>query len=221
MPQLERNHILLGITHDVKNREQQHTRSNTYPVKCIYARKINSGLGDAYRIEQALLSLLRPYRIPTPRGRPSEILWVDASDGPTEQEIIDVIKLFPGEEIDLNEEIDDDTAQNRKLVEEVARESERRARFRFSLIGIQPGATLTFRHDGEITCEVLSDRHVGYDGERVLLSQAARLAMESVGRANASGAYQGSQYWNFNGKSLQSIRDEVETGETEPSEINR
>ena len=217
MPQLDKNHILLGITHDVMEREKTHNQYNTYPVECIYAREIKGSTGTAYKIEQALLVLLHPYRIRTKSDNPTETLWVNAPDGPNEQDIIDIIKLFPGTDIDLSSP-DDDTAKSRQLAREVQQERGRREHFRFHLVEITPGSELTFKYDADITCKVIDDRMVKYDRESMPLSRAARFAMEKTGRGNSSGSYQGTQYWNYNGRLIEAIRNEIEDREIDSND---
>ena len=217
MPQLERNHILLGITNNVSSRERQHNTNNTYPVKCIYARQVDGEPGTGKKIEQALLTLLMPYRLQTRSGRPNETLWVNVPDGPTEDDIIDVIKLFPGTDIDLSNP-DADTAESRTLATRI--EGTRRPNFSFGRYGIDVGSELTFKYqddeENKITCKVVDPGStVEFQGQEMKLSTATRVAMERCGRANASCAYQGSIHWNHNGKLLQKIRDDHETQEPE------
>ena len=210
MPQLDRNHILLGITHDVKDRERQHIAANTYPVQCIYARRIEGDTGAAYKIEQALLALLHPYRVLTAKGNPSETLWVD-EPGPTEDDIIELIRQFPGTDIDLGE-IDDEFTEIRELADEVEQERRRRRpRFRFSMNDVPIGSELRFKYDEEITCNVADGRTtVDYKGQDVNITQATRKVMEETGRAYSHGTYQATQFWKFGDKLLEAIRRENE-----------
>ena len=220
MPQLERNHILLGITGDISSRERQHNSNNTYPVKCIYAREVDGKPGTGKDIEQALLTLLAPYRLKTRTGRPSETLWVNVSDGPTEDDIIGLLKLFPGTDIDLSNP-DAQTAESRSLATGIEEEgAARRPKFRFGRYGIGIGSRLTFKYEDaeekEIECEVVDeDSNVEFQDQTMRISTATRAAMEHCGRANASGSYQGTLYWYHNGKLLQKIREDYEAQDLE------
>lgn len=220
MPQLERNHILLGITNDIIVRERQHNSSNTYPVKCIYAREMDGEPGTGKSIEQALLTLLTPYRLKTRTGRLSETLWINVSDGPTEDDVIGLLKLFPGTDIDLSNP-DAETAENRSLATGIEEEgAARRPKFRFGRYGIGIGSKLNFKYEdaeeNNLECEVVDeDSNVEFQGQTMRVSAATRVAMEHCDRANASGSYQGTLYWYHNGKLLQRIRDDHEAQELE------
>lgn len=86
-----------------------------------------------------------------------------------------------------------------------------RSRFNFSLISIEAGTILYHRKDETITCEVLNDREVNYNGERTSLSRAALDAYHSLGYDWKS--VSGPETWMFEGKSLDLLRKEIEYGE--------
>lgn len=84
----------------------------------------------------------------------------------------------------------------------------KRARFRFSMVGIPVGELITFVPTG-IQVKVASDNSVEYQGRLYKLSRFARDFMPPDKR-NASGAYQGSKYFSFEGKILEDLRKERE-----------
>jgi hypothetical protein len=92
--------------------------------------------------------------------------------------------------------------------EQEALDSERRRRsgFRFSEVGISKNAVLTSAFDSGQTCEVYDDRKVLFRGEVTSLSKSALTLAHETGR-NWS-AIQGPQYWNYQGKSLEEMRQE-------------
>lgn len=77
--------------------------------------------------------------------------------------------------------------------------------FSFYRRGIKNGDIITFRYDETITATVIGEREVRYLGYEYKLSPLTRKIMEELGRGNKSGAYQGSQYWCFEGTKLSDI----------------
>lgn len=79
------------------------------------------------------------------------------------------------------------------------------------MVGIAPGAVLTFKLDEDITCRVLDNRNVGFEGEKISLSGAALSVMRQ--RGNNWKAVQGAAYWIFEGKTLKEHRELLESSE--------
>lgn len=77
-------------------------------------------------------------------------------------------------------------------------------RFRFSLAEVPIGSILEWADDRQITCRVVDDRHVEYDGERTTISGAAKHLKEWT-------AAQGSLYWIYEDETLQERRDRIES----------
>jgi hypothetical protein len=99
------------------------------------------------------------------------------------------------------------------------RARQRRSVFRFSLVGIPVGATLTFTRDSNITCTVVDDRKVSFEGELLSLSIAADLALKKVGVNWKS--VQGPAHWEYDGETLDERRIRLEEGgedEREPTQ---
>lgn len=84
----------------------------------------------------------------------------------------------------------------------------KRARFRFSMVGIPVGELVTFVPTG-VQAKVASDNSVEYQGRLYKLSRFAHDFMPPDKR-NTSGAYQGSKYFSFEGKILEDLRKERE-----------
>lgn len=80
-------------------------------------------------------------------------------------------------------------------------------RFSFYAKGIQNGAVITFHYDPEIKAKVIGEREVDYLGITYKLSPLTYKIMEERGELNSSGAYQGAQYWDYNGVKLAQIKD--------------
>lgn len=67
------------------------------------------------------------------------------------------------------------------------------------------GATINFIKDPTITAKVVGKSEVEYNGKRTKLSPLTREIMEQRGEGNKSGAYQGAQYWEYEGIKLADI----------------
>lgn len=79
--------------------------------------------------------------------------------------------------------------------------------FSFYRKGISNGAIITFRFDENIKAKVVGEREVEYYGTVYKLSPLTHDIMDKLGLLNESGAYQGAQYWNYNGVRLAQIKD--------------
>ena len=95
-----------------------------------------------------------------------------------------------------------------KDVEKKEKRDMKRGRFKFSMVNIPIGSTLTFIPTG-IEVKVASDDQIEYEGRIYKLSPFVGTFMPEDKR-NASGAYQGSKYFSFNGKVLEEMRMEME-----------
>ena len=106
-----------------------------------------------------------------------------------------------------------------KRFDDVAKTRTVSNRFSFYAKGIQDGATITFRYDPEIKATVVGEREVDYLGITYKLSPLTYKIMEERGQLNESGAYQGAQYWDYNGIRLAQIKN-VETDPLKPEETS-
>ncbi len=85
----------------------------------------------------------------------------------------------------------------------------KRSRFKFSMVGIPIGATLTFIPTG-LKVKVASDDQIEYEGRIYKLSPFVGTFMP-VEKRNASGAYQGAKFFSYQGKVLDDLRREKES----------
>jgi hypothetical protein len=83
-----------------------------------------------------------------------------------------------------------------------------RARFRFSMINIPIGATVTFVPTG-LEVRVADDDHVEYEGRIYKLSPFAGTFMPK-NKQNTSGQYQGPRFFSYKGEILDDIRKRME-----------
>jgi hypothetical protein len=83
-------------------------------------------------------------------------------------------------------------------------ETKRRAKINLYAIGIQPGAVLTLSRDEDVHASVVNGNRVEYEGQIMSLSASALAALHKLGYT--SGAASGSDYWMYDGKTLDEIR---------------
>lgn len=77
---------------------------------------------------------------------------------------------------------------------------------RLSFINLQlVGEEVNFIADKEIVAKVVSDKEVEFEGRKWLLSPLTKELETRRGTVNASGSYQGAQYWEFDGMKLAEI----------------
>lgn len=95
-----------------------------------------------------------------------------------------------------------------KDVEKKEKREIKRGRFKFSMVNIPIGSTLTFIPTG-IEVKVASDDQIEYEGRIYKLSPFVGTFMPADKR-NTSGAYQGSKYFSFKGRVLEEMRMEME-----------
>jgi hypothetical protein len=88
-------------------------------------------------------------------------------------------------------------------------EKTKRPRFKFSIIDVKIGETITFAPTG-IKVKVASDNSVEYDGRIYKLSPFVGTFIPDEQRT-PSNAYQGAKYFTYNGKILDDIRKEKES----------
>ena len=81
------------------------------------------------------------------------------------------------------------------------------ALFSFYRKGLQDGDEIRFIPDNTIIATVVGEREVEYGDQNWKLSPLTYKIFEDKGQLNSSGAYQGANYWQFNGKKLKDLPD--------------
>lgn len=79
--------------------------------------------------------------------------------------------------------------------------------FSFYKKGLKNGDEIVFIKDKSIIAKVCGEREVEYQGQIWKLSPLTYRIFETRGELNTSGAYQGANYFEFNGKKLKDIPD--------------
>ena len=95
----------------------------------------------------------------------------------------------------------------------LSRAKARRPRISLERIGIYSGDTLELSRDDSITVSVISGNRVIYQDEELSLSEAALRALQSLGYRTSS--VSGSDYWMFEGETLDERRRRIEAEQFE------
>jgi hypothetical protein len=94
--------------------------------------------------------------------------------------------------------------------DEVTRARRQGQLFSFYKKGIKNGDEIVFTDDKDIVVKVVGERDVEYGGQVWKLSPLTYKIFEQKGKLNASGAYQGANYFMYNGKKLKDLPDVTE-----------
>ena len=87
----------------------------------------------------------------------------------------------------------------------------RRAPFKFSMIGLKPGDSITFESTGVIV-KVASDNTIEYNDKEYTLNKFVTIFLPDEKRIPA-GTYQGPKFFTFKDKTLWALRLEKENNE--------
>jgi hypothetical protein len=80
----------------------------------------------------------------------------------------------------------------------------RREAFNFKMVEIAPGSVLTFTRDELVTCIVVDNKNIDFNGEQMSISKAAQIALD------ANYPAQGPLYWEYEGETLDERRTRME-----------
>jgi len=184
--------VKIGLTSDsVESRISQLSGFTGLPLpfECYFAAEVD----DAGRIEGVLQKLFSEYRVNPKR----EFFRIDPEKAVLAISIGNFREVTPGEP-DLEPE-------GRVALERVKR---RRPDIRLAAIGVNPGATLTFSRDPNVTATVVEDNKVSLNGETLSLSRAALKVLNAMDYKTTAAS--GSDYWFFDGESLDERRRRIE-----------
>jgi hypothetical protein len=159
------------------------------PFQCFYAAEI----ADCKRVEKLIHTIFSDKRVRENR----EFFRADANQVKAAILLAELKDVTPRNDVVLVE------TDKQAIKNAVARE-ERRVPLRFSNLQIPAGATLTFAKDPSITCVVVADGKVDFQGQILSPSAAALIAVRNLGY-NWS-AVSGSDYWEYENEALATRR---------------
>ena len=189
-------YVKLGRTENLTQRMQGlFDTSVPVPFTCYYAARV----ADPARVERTLFEAFGDKRSHPRR----EFFTVDPHRAAA------VIRLVELQDVTNQGQID--TSTGHEDTASVNRATARAERLNFEMLDIPVDAILESVKGPEITCKVVNQKpaRVEYESEVMSLSAAAQKVM------NSNWGLQGSQYWMHGGRTLQEIREQSESGESD------
>jgi hypothetical protein len=186
--------VKIGKTNNINQRlSSLYSTGVPLPFKCVYAKEVD----DMNFAEVKLHAGLSSTRINEKR----EFFKI------SEDELIHLFDLIAGNDVTPDKEIFE-TKEDKVAFEKASRLGER---FNFGLVDIDIGSTLTFLKDEDITCEVISNKEVRFDGKNHSLSSAGVIAIQMCGYKWEKIA--GPKFWKYEGETVYEIRERLENNE--------
>lgn len=167
-----------------------YTSAVPVPFECHYAAEVEI----TKNVEKTLHRAFNKYRV----NKNREFFEIEPDAA------ADIIRMVAIKEVTPKDDIIETTDDK----EAIQRLEQRASRFSFKMVAIIPGTILAFKNDDTLTCKVIDNRRVEYNGETTSLSSAALSALQQQG-FNWKSA-QGAQYWMYEGKSLKDLREQIE-----------
>ncbi|MGY3805361.1 GIY-YIG nuclease family protein [Pigmentibacter ruber] len=116
-----------------------------------------------------------------------------------------ILDLVTGEEVNVEQK---NVIEDQRDLDALENQQNKRARFKFSMVNIPINSILHFDDKPEISCKVIDDSKVEFEGEILSLSKAAGQVLKRNGNSEK---VNGTYYWTYNGKSLWKIRTDLES----------
>lgn len=197
--------VKIGYADDVDRRLKELNRSECVPFSFrVYATyAVNSRLSDLklHSIIDRLNPNLRAIEKENGQTRKREFYAMSAEDA---YMILEAIAEIHGCKDNLKKVVPNDVERNEeKVAQDIEKESKTRSNnFTFSEWQIPIGATLQYRLDPSITCKVVDDRKVDYNGEIMYLTGVAKKCLEK--NTGVCGpdyfTYMGTKLWDVEGR---------------------
>lgn len=184
--------VKIGLTQNLEQRIRELSTPTGVPLpfECHYAAEVP----DHVKVEGLLHQLFSEHRV-NPRREFFRI--------PPEKAVI-ALKIGGFKDVTPGDDVAEDEAEKAA----VERQRARRERISLSAIGIKPGDVLSFSRDPDRKVEVLPDNKVRMNEQELTLSRAAITCLQEMGYKTTHAS--GSQYWMFEGESLDERRQRLE-----------
>ncbi len=184
-------YVKIGKTSNLENRlKQLDNTSVALPFQCVYASEV----ADYEVAEKLLHDAFSDTRSRSTR----EFFEID------EQRVISALQLAKGKDVTPGKDVTEDVESGRAL----KKASERRARFKFSMIGLKKNDEITYLKDENVHAQVASDTTIIFEGQEVAIGRATTDLLQRQGLNWKS--VQGQQYWEYDGETLSKRRRRME-----------
>ena len=163
-----------------------------YPFECFYAARV----ADMDAAERLVHDAFADQRV----TRRREFFTIDA------ERVRSAIKLAELEDVTPSE---DDLVEDKEDRAALDRAKNRRGKASFGIIDIEPGTVLSFSKDPEMTCIVVDDKKVEFEGEITSLSASALTILHRMGYEWPTA--NGWAYWQLKDRKLSDVLAEAQS----------
>ena len=186
--------IKIGRASNLKDRVNQLSSHSGVPVPfdVYYACTVE----DCKKVEKGVHDGFGDHRI----NKKREFFRVNP------ERVLAILKLVEVDDVTPSDDIIEDQEDQQTLT----KERKRKSNFKFSMVGIDKGATLSFVRDKEIQVTVVDDKNVLFEDERepfgknpVSLSQSAQILLKRD-------SIRGPDCWVFENETLSERRERME-----------
>jgi len=183
-------YVKIGKTTDLEQRVRDLSRASGVPLpfEVFYAAKVR----DMHAAEKLIHEAFGDNRV-----APNREFFKIAPE-----RVVAALKLAEIENITPHQDFVDSPEEQRAL--DKARKN--RSKFNFEMVKIPVGSILNFTRDQNITCKVIDDTQIEYNGSIRSLSDTAKEIL------NVPYPVQGPVYWMFEGETLDERRRRFEEG---------
>ncbi|MEP2784966.1 MAG: GIY-YIG nuclease family protein [Pseudoruegeria sp.] len=186
------DYIKIGTTNvSLQQRMAQlYTTAVPVPFECYYAGEVDR----AKNVEKRLHRAFDKFRV----NKNREFFEIEP------EAAADIIRMVALRDVTPKETV----VENAEDSEAIQKLEKRAERFSFKMVGIGPGTVLRFKLDDSVTCTVLDNQNVEFEGAKTSLSAAALSVQHS--RGTYWKAVKGTAFWMHDGQTLKDLRDTLE-----------
>lgn len=184
-------YIKIGKTTNLEQRLKSLDNTSTpLPFRCIFAIEVE----DMDQVERLAHQTFKRDRVRSNR----EFFEID------EEQAVAALKMTGGRNVTPA----NDLAEDDEALDALDKATQKRSRFKFSMLNIKPGEELEYVRDSSVIAKVIDDTSIEVDGNLTSLSQAA---LELLHREGVQWkTVQGPSYWTFGGVTLTELRRQLE-----------
>lgn len=184
-------YIKIGKTTNLEQRLKQLDNTSTpLPFRCIFAIEVE----DMDQVERLAHQAFKRDRVRSNR----EFFEID------EEQAVAALKMTGGRNVTPA----NDLAEDDEALDALDKATQKRSRFKFSMLNIKPGEELEYVRDTSVIAKVIDDTSIEVDGNLTSLSQAALDLLHREGVEWKTVA--GPRYWTFGGVTLAELRRQLE-----------
>lgn len=184
-------YIKIGKTTNLERRLKSLDNTSTpLPFRCIFAIEVE----DMDQVERLAHQTFKRDRVRSNR----EFFEID------EEQAVAALKMTGGRNVTPA----NDLAEDDEALDALDKATQKKSRFKFSMLNIKPGEELEYVRDSSVIAKVIDDTSIEVDGNLTSLSQAALELLHREGVEWKTVA--GPRYWTFGGVTLAELRRQLE-----------